>query len=375
MRNLTELRKANRALSFSGYALTQAQELLLKAALLEGQAALTAWEQWKVSVDIETLDTASYALLPQLYQNLLAHGVEDAHMARLKGIYRRTWYANQLLLKRLKTLLSTLKETGIEAIVLGDAAFSALSSHDGSYRPISSFHLLLRSTDVDLAIQHLTLLNWQVPASSLGQQPIHLQDEQKHSLYLQVHLFWAIPQDYTDEQVWRYAALSSSQDMSGLMLSPTDQLLDVCARTFFKARVAQSVTPNESRPIHGIADALMLIRKSGDDLDWMRLITQAQRYQMILPVRNMLILLQQVLQLSLPCWVLPALLQMSIAQQEWLKYQVLAGDWRSFVRSRVMQLIQPFSNLENRLLQLRHRPFPGRRVLRDLLVSKKSVIE
>ena len=351
--------------SFDGYALTQAQKLLLKAALLEGQAALTAWEQWKSLVDIETLDAAAYALLPQLYQNLLAHRVEDPYMARLKGIYRRTWYANQLLLKHLKTLLSILKDAGIEVIVLGDVV-SVLSAQDESYRPISSFHLLVHSTDLDLVIQHLTPPNWQVLASSLAKQSIHLQNEQKHSLYLQVHLFWAIPQVYTDDQVWQYAVLSSFQGITGLILSPTDQLLDVCARSFFKAR---------SRHIYGIADALILIRKSGNDLDWMRLITQAQRYQMILPVRNMLMLLQPVLPLSVPNWVLPALLQMPIAQEEWLKYQVLAGNWRLLVRSRLIQLVHSFNYLENQILQLRHRPFPGRRVLKNLLVSRKSVIE
>ncbi|MFM5969685.1 MAG: hypothetical protein ACKO9X_03730 [Dolichospermum sp.] len=75
---------------------------------------LTAWQDWRDSVDIETLDASSYSLLPQLYQNLLAHGVDDTEMSRLKGIYRRNWYANQLKLKSLKAILSSLKDIGIE---------------------------------------------------------------------------------------------------------------------------------------------------------------------------------------------------------------------------------------------------------------------
>ncbi|MHC5833634.1 MAG: nucleotidyltransferase family protein, partial [Nostoc sp.] len=86
---------------FGSYRPTPAQELLLQASLLKEKAALTAWEQWRSSVDIEVLDAESYVLLPQLYQNLLAHGVEDPHMARLKGIYRRNWCANQLQIKAL----------------------------------------------------------------------------------------------------------------------------------------------------------------------------------------------------------------------------------------------------------------------------------
>ncbi|WP_017655076.1 nucleotidyltransferase family protein [Fortiea contorta] len=344
------------------YKLTQTQKLLLQATLLQGQAALTAWEQWESSVDIEVLDPQSYALLPQVYQNLLAHGVEDAHMARLKGIYRRNWYANQLRLKQLKILLSHLKDAGIEVILLGDAALCCLV--DQTYRPISHLHLLVRSAELERAIQQLTSLNWQV-ATATTYQFIHLQDEQKNSLYLQGRLFWAIPQDYIDEQVWQYA-IPNGSNLAGYILNPTDQLLDVCTRTFIKSR---------SPEISGIADALMLIQQAGDDLDWIRLITQAQRYQMILPVRNMLLLLQQVLQLAIPNWVIPALLQMPIAQTERLNYQVLAGEQRSFVLMLFAYSIRPLYHLKNRLLGLIYGPFPGKQILKHLLLSKKSTFK
>jgi hypothetical protein len=344
----------------SSYKLTQTQKLLLQAALSQGQTALTAWEKWQSSVDIEVLDPQSHVLLPQLYRNLLAHGVEDPHMARLKGIYRRNWYANQLRLKPLKILLSHLKNAGIEAIVLGDAALC--SWVDETYRPISHLHLLVQSAELERAIQQLTSLNWQV-ATATTYQFIHLQDDQENSLYLQGRIFWAIPQDYVDEQVWQYAIPRESN--LACILSPTDQLLDVCTKTFVKSR---------SPEISGIADALMLIQQAGDYLDWMRLITQAQRYQMILPVRNMLILLQQVLQVSIPTWVIPALWQMPIAQTEWLNYQVLAGNKRCLVRSLFAQSLRPLHHLETRLLALKHRPFPGKQTLKHLFVTKKISI-
>ncbi len=352
----------SRFVSFGGYRLEPVQKQLLQAALLEGEAALTAWEQWQSSVDIEVLDSDSYALLPQLYQNLLAHNVEDFHMARLKGIYRRNWYANQLKLKSLKGILSDLNDVGIKAIVLGDAGFCSeegtASNQLENYRPISSFHLLVHGDRLEKTTQRLKELNWHTH-DVLTQQFIQFQNDQKQSLYLQGHLFWAIPQDYTDEQVWQNAT-------ADWRLSPTDQFLDGCARMFFRQR---------SRQINGIADAFLLIRKSGNDFDWMRLITQAQRYQMILPVRNMLTLLHQVLQVSVPSWVLPALLQMPIAQMEWLNYQVLAGDKRSRVRAILAQGIRPLNHLETKLFGLKHRSFPGKQIFKNLLIPKKSTFE
>jgi hypothetical protein len=342
---------SDRFLNLGGYRLTPDRELLLQATLLEGDAALTAWEQWQSSIDIEVLEPGSYELLPQLYQNLLAHGVEDPQMARLKGIYRRNWYANQLQLKRLNIVLSHLKSVGIEAIVLGAAALC----HE-HYRSISSLQLSIRATEMEAAVRHLTALNWHL-VSAAAYTPVHLQDDRNQSLYLQGHLFWATPQEYTDEQVWQYG-IPSGDNPLGWQLSPTDRFLTECASTFFHRRSPQ---------IYGIADAFLLMQKSGENLDWMRSIAQAQRYQMILPVRNMLAILERVLHISAPNWVLPALYQMPIARSEWLNYQVLAEDRRSLRRSILAQSLDRFSRLETRLLQVRNHPFPGRQVLKGLL--------
>ncbi len=347
-----------RILPFGVYRLSHLQKLMLQATLLKGEFAMQAWDHWQSSVDIEDLDASSNVLLPQLYQNLLIHDIQHPYIARLKGIYRRNWYANQLHLKYLKTLLSHLKDRGLEVIVLGKASFCFQVEN---YRSIDSFHLLVRSRELESAVQQLRGLNWQT-TKPITKPFIHMQDNRQYSLYLQGHLFWAIPQDDTDDRVWQYATPDWG-DRAGWQLSVTDQFLDGCARTFFK---------NRSHQIYGIADAMTLIQKSSNDLDWMRLITQAQRYQMILPVRNMLILLQEVLQFSAPSWVLPALSQMPIAQTEWLNYQVLAGDKRSLLRSTVAQSIRPLNYLQTQLLQLRHRPFPGRQVLKSLLTSTKS---
>jgi hypothetical protein len=340
-----------------GYRLASAQQLLLQATLLEGTAALTAWEQWRSSVDIEVLESSSHALLPQLYQNLLVHGVEDPHMARLKGIYRRNWYANQLQLKHLKNLLSHLKNAGIEAILLGEAALCQREN----YRSISSFQLLIRADEIEVAVRQLTAIDWRT-TEPLTRSFIHLQDDRQYQLYLQGHLFWAIPQDYTDRVVWQYAT-PSDDELGGWRLSPTDQFLDLCSRTFCKSK---------SHQIGGIADALMLIQQSGEDLDLVRLIAQAQRYQMIVPVQNMLMILNRVLQFSAPSWVLPALSQMPIHRSEWMKYQVLAGERRSSIRS---MLARSMHHVETKLIALRYQPFPGRGVLKSLLKPTKSVIE
>jgi hypothetical protein len=340
----------DRLLPLGIYRLSYPQKLMLQATLGLGDSAIGAWECWQSLVDIENLDANSNVLLPQLYQNLLAHGIQHPHIARLKGIYRRNWYANKLRLNHLKAILSHLKSGEIEAIVLGKASFCPYQVEN--YRSVDSFHLLVRSHELEGAVRKLVEIDWQITNSS-SKTFIHLQDSQQYSLYIQGHLFWAIPQDYTDAQIWQYA-IPDWCDLAGWRLSATDQFLDSCARNFYKGRSPQ---------IDGIADALMLMQKS--DLDWIRLITKAQSYQMILPLRNMLTVLQQLLgEIQAPSWVLPALWQMPIASSEWSKYQVLAEDRRSVFISRSKSTLR---YLETKLRQIRQLRFPGRQSLKKFL--------
>jgi Uncharacterised nucleotidyltransferase len=344
---------------FNGYQLSPDRQLLLQAALGDGSTALIAWERWQSLVDIEVLDSDSYLLLPQLYQNLLAHGVKHPQMARLKGIYRRNWCANRLQSASLNRLLSDLKGIGIEAIVLGEVARSSVEN----YRQISSLHLLVRAHDLESAIQHLTALNWH-SCDDRSPTAIHLQDDRHHSLYLQGRLFWAIPQAHTDELVWQYAT-PRARDLMGWQLSATDLLLNLCAQMFFKRANPQ---------LEDLAVA-MLLMKPGSDLDWLRLIAQAQRYQLILPVRNTIWLLERVLQISPPEWVLPALWQMPISELEWLNCRVLAGDRQGWRRSQLAFASAGLNQLFAPIRQWRYRPFPGRQILKNLLKPTTSALE
>jgi len=105
---------------------TWRQELLLRAALLRGKEAIAAWREWKSSVDVDRLDQGSRRLLPLLYRNLRAHGVEDPLMNSFKGIYRLTWYKNQMAFHKMTSLLRSFHHAGIETMLLKGAALVML---------------------------------------------------------------------------------------------------------------------------------------------------------------------------------------------------------------------------------------------------------
>jgi len=51
------------------------EQLLLRAALLDGEEAITAWQAWITAVDLSNVNPGSYRLLPLLYDNLNRLGV------------------------------------------------------------------------------------------------------------------------------------------------------------------------------------------------------------------------------------------------------------------------------------------------------------
>ena len=61
---------------------TPEQELLLRAALLQGEASLKAWQEWKSTLDFDHIDPGSQRLVPLLYHNLQRQGVQDPLMGK-----------------------------------------------------------------------------------------------------------------------------------------------------------------------------------------------------------------------------------------------------------------------------------------------------
>ena len=131
------------------------------------------------------------------------------------------------------------------------------------------------------------------------------------------------------------------QNGAAWQLSPTDRLLHECDRVFF---AHQSLYPVKYPQIISIAEAFLTIRHQS--IDWARLFAQAQQYQMVTPVRNMLHTLQNLLLLELPDSVISELSQIPIAKSEKYKYPVLKGDRWALIRSRLAPLVRIWRTLK-----------------------------
>ena len=316
------------------YQLDPEHILLLQACILKGEAGVNAWQEWQAKVDIDHLDSASDAMLSQLYGNLVANQVDHFHLARLKGIYKRHWYNNQLLLKKLQAILSAFQAANLKIMVLGDIATACGYSQNSFFRPISDFQLLVSPENGKEAIATLTQLGWQQTQNSHNiaspdNLSLQLQDSADDILNLQGHLFWAIPQDYIEQKLWANTVPLKIGDISSLALGFNDALLHLCLRIFYLGK---------HQNLNLLADAATMLQHT-EAIDWQELVSQAQRYQTILPLRNTLTLLTRIFNIAIPDWVLPALHQMPTSRQEFLKYKVLSSRKRTILKSILLRAV------------------------------------
>ena len=289
---------------------TPQQELLLRAALWQGEKALQAWEAWQKQIDWnDHLDEGSYRLLPLLFHNLHQQGVQHPIMQKLKGIYRLAWYKNQTSFRRLAAILRAFHEAGIRTLTLKGAALTILHYRNYGLRPMSDFDILVPIKQATKAISLLKQSGW-TPESRLANIPLDALITTEHALAFkdatdqELDLHWHVLQESrgpsADESFWRAAVSIEVDGAPTCALHPADQLLHVCIH---------GARWNQLPSIRWIADSLMILRSTPAAIDWEHLLMQAQERLLILPLGETLTYLHEVFAAPIPAAVLHKLPQ------------------------------------------------------------------
>src|SRR4051812_1297061 len=102
------------------------EELLLRAALLEGPDAALAWRAWLGGGALEAAHGGERRLMGAVYRNLARLGADAPELVRLRGIHRSDWYRNQLLFAAAADAIGLLHGAGIPTLVVKGAALAAV---------------------------------------------------------------------------------------------------------------------------------------------------------------------------------------------------------------------------------------------------------
>ncbi|MEM1167889.1 MAG: nucleotidyltransferase family protein [Cyanobacteria bacterium P01_H01_bin.35] len=300
------------------FSLSPQQILLLQACLLQGEDVIKAWQQWIVKVDIENLDSDSNRLLPLLYRNLYTHQINHPEMTRLKGIYRSKWYKNQLLIQKITNILNSLQAANIETLLLNDVAINSQYYPHIALRSIDNFDLLIRTKNAEKAINLLNQLGWEysenLPIRTVVGNAAIFKDESGCRLSIHYPVALDAIQQNVEQNFWQEACINKVGEMSTYLLNPTNQLLQVCLQSLSIGQVPTAVW---------VADAIMILNSSVDKIDWNQLINQAKKRLIVLPLKNTLPLLPEILNTSLPEATLQEIEQLPISKFELREYQII----------------------------------------------------
>ena len=210
------------------------QYLLLKAALLRGPAGIGAWQAWRTATSVDTLDSDSQWLLPLLYHNLHAQGVEPGELLRYRNVYLHNWYKNNLTLKRAEPAIQVLQRTSRSVVIRGGAAM-AMRYYDAlgarPFGPVGVLALAQTRTDDTHSSQATGDLDVQSSVFGAG----------------------------VDEMMAERATVSAWKALEYRFLEPADQLLDICMH---------KSSWDQRSALFWMADSIILLRRQPDlDLD------------------------------------------------------------------------------------------------------------
>lgn len=244
------------------------QEQLLICALAGPQEAVGAWREAAQRFNLDELEPGSFELMPLAYQNLSAAAHEDdALLARLKGIYRRAWVRNNLLLDRTGATAEALRAAGIRALFIEGATFAARYYPDLGLRPTSFITLLVDEDAAPAALARLARSGWLEPPgagpATGGPRSLYDRDGNVCLLRTSIAYDFVLPPDPAGSHapLWEAAVPQAVGGGEVLVPSPTDALLAVCV-----AGARHGPVPN----IQWIVDAAIVLRTQ--NVDWGRLL-------------------------------------------------------------------------------------------------------
>jgi len=309
--------------------------LLLRSALLPDTPAWEAWLEWRRRTDVENLRDASISLLPFLLKRWDSRIKEDALYPVMKGIYRRTWYKNQMLLEQGRKVAEELRASGIPVLYLKGLA-SLLSIHgDPGVRVMKDLDVLVPFSEADRAIEILKSLGFvyrEVHGYAFIRRYSHgceFYSENLGKVDLHWHAFHDFHSQEADRPIWEH---SLAADLKGVPVQIPDPLHFLVHVLLASARCLPA--PD----CRWVIDAALTIRGAGKSLDWESLLQMASEPLKTLPLRDTLTYLDSVVEGLVPAGVLDRLHSIPVNQAdaryyEWGLKPILMYGSRPFFRN------------------------------------------
>ena len=245
------------------------EDLLVKAALLKGDAALEAWELFVKNNPLN----GHPKLFPLIYYNLAIRQKLEAfsEIETLRNLYLTTHAKNLYLLNSLKLPLSKLAEKQIPLIALKGLAYLPLYYKNLGARLMTDIDLLVPENHLHEAAHVLEDLGWK---PFRCRQLKHFNPRLMHALDyfdllgnnidLHCHLLHTNCEKSANDPYWDAAIEFNWNGIRLQTLCPTDHLIQACAH----AQIS-----NSAHSMYWASDALCILEQG---VNWERIVSLAR---------------------------------------------------------------------------------------------------
>lgn len=313
---------------------THDEQLLLKAGLLTGERAISAWQEWcqLKGADFDHINYVSYTLLPLVSKNLAKNNYHDEWLIRCKSIYRRTWAFNQSLWRKVLLVLHSFKKAGIDKIVLlKGMAMIAHYYKDFGVRVIGDVDVLIPKHEVEKAVPILIEAGWTTNISRFDPKilPWHAAMF-KLDAGTNLDLHWSLIFESFSNIDEKILGDAESIPLDNLILyipNSTDLLIQACVHGMQNSPVPL---------IRWICDAMTILNQSRQQIDWNRLIAFAKQLHVCAILKMAFIFLNTQFDADIPQEVIEQLKEMPISRLErwenWFKKHnfYIGKSWARF---------------------------------------------
>jgi hypothetical protein len=263
-----------------GWRPTPAEEDLLEAAIGPEAKALAAWQSWRArlgGLGPRSVDDGSARILPLLKPRVALLPPDDRMVPLIVGYYRRSLYHGHLLRARAATLLDLLARAGIATMVSKGGVLGAAYYGDIGLRPMNDFDVLVPRERALDAIRVLLGAGWAStqPMAEMLPDAYHsacFQSPDRLDFDLHWHLLPEACFVGADAPAWQAAETYTVDDVTTHAPCATDLLVIVCAHAAHWSPVS---------PARWVADALVILRRAADRIDWPRIAMLAQRWHVV----------------------------------------------------------------------------------------------
>lgn len=258
---------------------TPAQQLLLDACLAPDDDARIAWRAWCGSIDIDRIEEESFRHLPLAFHRHRDLTPRDRSLDLAGGVYRQSWYRNQILLRELGSVLDRLGGQSIDVLLLKGASLATRYYPTPATRPLGDIDVLVRHRDASRAVSLLVADGWvpvkQTPVATLVRH-FHGVSLRRGSANLDLHwnALWSKRTADADTDFWDAAEATEHQGRPAWALSASDELFHACMHGARQSQNAYSWQPVPL--IRWVSDAVHVQRARS--VNWSRVATLAEHY-------------------------------------------------------------------------------------------------